>query len=92
MMATTGKRWKGIEMDASAEDDVVIYQVTAGVAVVTMNRPDYRNAQNSLTTYALDAAFQPPADDDAVNVIVLAGAGQPSAPATTSVPPPATTT
>ena len=46
------------------------------VAVVTMNRPDYRNAQNSAMTYALDAAFYRAADDDEVKVIVLAGAGK----------------
>lgn len=33
-------------MDGPVEDDVVIYQVIAGVAIVTMNCPDYRNAQN----------------------------------------------
>jgi enoyl-CoA hydratase len=63
-------------MDAPDEDDVVNYQETAGVAVVTMNRPDYRNAQNSVMTYALDAAFRRAVDDDRVNVIVLAGAGE----------------
>jgi len=67
--------WEGIEMDAPNEDDVVTYKVTAGVAMVTMNRPRYRNAQNSVMTYALDAAFQRAVDDDDVNVIVLAGAG-----------------
>ena len=46
------------------------------VAVVTMNRPRYRNAQNSAMTYALDAAFARAVDDDEVSVIVLAGAGE----------------
>ncbi len=45
------------------------------VAMVTMNRPEYRNAQNSKMTYALDAAFYRAVDDDEVRVIVLAGAG-----------------
>ena len=27
------------------------------IAYVTLNRPEYRNAQNSAMTYALDAAF-----------------------------------
>lgn len=43
--------------------------------MVTMNRPKYRNAQNSAMTYALDAAFYLAADDDEVKVIVLCGAG-----------------
>ncbi|NUT35813.1 MAG: enoyl-CoA hydratase [Hamadaea sp.] len=45
------------------------------VAVVTLDRPRYRNAQNSAMTYALDAAFGAAVDDDEVAVIVLAGAG-----------------
>jgi enoyl-CoA hydratase len=56
--------------------DVVRYEQRGPVAVVTMNRPEYRNAQNSAMTYALDAAFTRAVDDDGVAVIVLAGAGQ----------------
>src|SRR5215207_609543 len=40
-----------------------------------MDRPEYRNAQNSAMTYALDEAFYRAVDDDEVRVIVLAGAG-----------------
>jgi enoyl-CoA hydratase len=54
----------------------VAYDRRDAVAVVTMNRPEYRNAQNSAMTYALDAAFTRAVDDDAVKVIVLAGAGK----------------
>jgi enoyl-CoA hydratase len=56
--------------------EVVTYQRNGRVAVVTMNRPEYRNAQNSAMTYALDAAFTRAVDDDEVKVIVLAGAGK----------------
>jgi enoyl-CoA hydratase len=54
----------------------VEYERRDAVAVVTMNRPEFRNAQNSAMTYALDAAFRRAVDDDAVRVIVLAGAGK----------------
>ncbi len=54
----------------------VQYEVNGPVATVTMNRPEYRNAQNSAMTYALDAAFTRAVDDDEVKVIVLAGAGK----------------
>lgn len=57
------------------ESDVVRYEVRDRVAIVTMNRPDYRNAQNSAMTYALDAAFYRAVADDDVKVIVLAGEG-----------------
>jgi enoyl-CoA hydratase len=54
----------------------VSYELRGPVAVVTMNRPEYRNAQNSAMTYALDDAFSRAVDDPAAKVIVLAGAGK----------------
>jgi enoyl-CoA hydratase len=57
-------------------DEVVRYEVAGPIATVTMNRPEYRNAQNSAMTYALDAAFTRAVDDDEVKVIVLAGEGK----------------
>ncbi|AXI61651.1 enoyl-CoA hydratase [Pseudomonas kribbensis] len=56
--------------------DVVLYEVRGEVALVTMNRPEYHNAQNSQMTYALDAAFRRACDDDEVKVIVLRGTGK----------------
>ncbi|PPK40736.1 enoyl-CoA hydratase [Pseudomonas laurylsulfatiphila] len=58
------------------EAEVVLYEVRDAVAIVTMNRPEYHNAQNSQMTYALDAAFRRACDDDEVKVIVLRGAGK----------------
>ncbi|ORM14326.1 enoyl-CoA hydratase [Prescottella equi] len=58
------------------EGEVVTYEVRDHVAFVTLNRPDYRNAQNSVMTYALDAAFERAVEDDDVKVIVLAGNGE----------------
>jgi enoyl-CoA hydratase len=57
-------------------DEPVRYERHDAVAVITLNRPRYRNAQNSAMTYALDAAFGQAVDDDQVTVIVLAGAGE----------------
>ncbi|MBC6448265.1 enoyl-CoA hydratase [Actinokineospora xionganensis] len=54
----------------------VLYERRGATAVVTMNRPEFRNAQNSAMTYALDAAFARAVDDPEVKVIVLAGAGK----------------
>jgi len=59
-----------------AENPVVLYRTDGPIAVITLNRPEYRNAQNSKMTYALDAAFYQAAADDEVKVIVLAGAGK----------------
>ena len=57
-------------------DEPVLYRVEAATAWITMNRPQYNNAQNSQMTYALDAAFRRAVDDDAVKLIVLAGGGK----------------
>jgi enoyl-CoA hydratase len=57
------------------EKDVVLYERRGAAALVTMNRPRYRNAQNARMTFALDEAFGRAIADDDVKVIVLAGAG-----------------
>src|SRR5262249_50081274 len=45
--------------NGSADDDepVVLYELRGSTALISLNRPRYRNAQNSAMTYALDAAF-----------------------------------
>lgn len=53
----------------------VSYEERGPVALVTLNRPRYRNAQNSAMTYALDRAFARAVNAEQVAVIVLAGAG-----------------
>lgn len=57
------------------EPDVVIYERRGSTALITLNRPRYRNAQNSVMTYAIDAAFERAVNDNDVKVLVLAGAG-----------------
>jgi enoyl-CoA hydratase len=59
-----------------AGDPVVLYRTDGAIAVITMNRPQYRNAQNSAMTYALDQSFYRAAADDEVKVVILAGAGK----------------
>src|SRR6186997_3331049 len=67
---------EGDRMTADQETpDVVLYRSGDGVATITMNRPEVRNAQNSSMTYALDDAFHRAAQDDSVRVIILAGSG-----------------
>ncbi|MFJ3515000.1 enoyl-CoA hydratase [Streptomyces sp. NPDC090131] len=61
--------------DRTPDDTPVLHERRGPVAYVTMNRPRYRNAQNSAMTYALDYAFYRAAEDPAVKVVVLAGAG-----------------
>ena len=49
---------------------------TDAVATITMNRPEVANAQNTQLIDELDAAFDRADADDAVRVVILAGAGQ----------------
>jgi len=59
-----------------AEPEVpVLYEQRGAIAIVSLNRPEFRNAQNSAMTYALDAAYHRAAMDDSVAVIVLRGRG-----------------
>jgi enoyl-CoA hydratase len=75
---TTDATQNGAVPDGAGQDEteVVRYETRDRVAVITLNRPRYRNAQNSAVTYALDAAFQRATNDDGVAVIILAGAGE----------------
>jgi enoyl-CoA hydratase len=57
-------------------DEPVRYEVIDNVAWITMNRPQFNNAQNGQMTYALDDAFGRAVKDDAVRCIVLAGEGK----------------
>lgn len=57
-------------------EEPVLYGVVDGVAWITMNRPQFNNAQNGQMTYALDDAFNRAVQDDAVRAIVLAGNGK----------------
>jgi enoyl-CoA hydratase/carnithine racemase len=54
----------------------VLYEVVGPVATLVMNRPQVANAQDTALIDALDAAFDRADADDAVRVVVLAGAGR----------------
>ena len=73
MTSTTATESGGVP---DAGNPVVLYRRDGDIAVITLNRPEYRNAQNSKMTYALDSAFYKAAADDEVKVIVLGGAGR----------------
>jgi enoyl-CoA hydratase/carnithine racemase len=54
----------------------ILYRVEDGVAVVTLNRPDKLNAWRGEMDRDVRAAMRVAADDPAVKVIVLTGAGK----------------
>lgn len=56
-------------------DTPVTIEVSGGIARLTLNRPDKRNALDSATIGALSAALKRCADDPAVRMLQLTGAG-----------------
>ena len=59
---------------ATYED--ILYRVEAGVATITLNRPDKLNAWRGEMDRDVRAAMRAAADDPDVRVIVLTGAGK----------------
>ena len=55
--------------------EAVLYDVSGGVATITINRPDRRNALSWQVMTELRDAFEVAKDDHGVRVVVLTGAG-----------------
>jgi len=53
----------------------ILYELQDGIARVTLNRPDKRNALDGEMVAELKAAFSVSAADDACRVVLLTGAG-----------------
>ncbi len=54
----------------------VLYEKIDRVAKITLNRPEYRNAESITMSREIQAAFKEGEADEGVRVIVLAGAGK----------------
>jgi methylglutaconyl-CoA hydratase len=57
------------------EENPVVYAVEGAVALVTLNRPEKRNALNDAVVAGLKDALRAAEADDAVRVVVVTGAG-----------------
>jgi 2-(1,2-epoxy-1,2-dihydrophenyl)acetyl-CoA isomerase len=55
--------------------DTVLYEVSDGLATITLNRPEAMNALDIATKVALRDAARAAADDDAVRAVLLTAAG-----------------
>jgi methylglutaconyl-CoA hydratase len=55
---------------------MILYNVASGIACITLNRPEKRNALNPELITALKDALAASAKDDNVRVVLLAGAGK----------------
>ena len=71
------RRAKVHAMNAEQIEPMVAYEEVenGAIAIVTLDRPDARNAQNKQMTYELNDAFTRAANTDSVKCIVLAASG-----------------
>src|SRR5579859_7765901 len=53
----------------------IIYETGEGIAKITINRPEVRNAFRPTTLFELSSAFSIARDDPDTGVIILTGAG-----------------
>jgi naphthoate synthase len=54
----------------------ILYEKAEGIAKITINRPDVRNAFRPLTVREMGLAFEDAREDPEVGVIILTGAGE----------------
>ncbi|HEX2259421.1 MAG TPA: 1,4-dihydroxy-2-naphthoyl-CoA synthase [Actinomycetota bacterium] len=59
----------------SGEFEDIIYETYEGVAKITINRPEVRNAFRPKTLFELSHAFDLARDDPSIGVVILTGAG-----------------
>ena len=64
-----------IAWEPQGEFTDIIYEKADGIAKVTINRPEVRNAFRPTTLFELSDAFDDARDDTAIGVIILTGAG-----------------
>jgi len=65
----------GADWVAEGEWHDIEYHTADGIAKITINRPEVRNAFRPQTLFELQRAFERARDDDSVGVIILTGKG-----------------
>jgi 2-(1,2-epoxy-1,2-dihydrophenyl)acetyl-CoA isomerase len=65
-----------VEVELGSEKDELLLQTVGGVAVLTMNRPERRNALTPTMLEAMGGALSDIERDPAVTCVVLTGAGE----------------
>ena len=64
-----------IDWRAAGEFEDVVYETAEGIAKITINRPEVRNAFRPKTLFELQRAFDLARDDRTIGVVILTGAG-----------------
>ncbi|HKV87617.1 MAG TPA: 1,4-dihydroxy-2-naphthoyl-CoA synthase [Candidatus Dormibacteraeota bacterium] len=59
----------------SGDYEDILYDTAEGIARITINRPEVRNAFRPTTVFELSKAFEAARDDPSVGVVILTGAG-----------------
>ena len=61
--------------DRSGDYEDILYDTSGGIAKITINRPEVRNAFRPKTLFELSDAFNVARDDPSIGVIIFTGAG-----------------
>jgi O-succinylbenzoate synthase len=69
------RQWQRSGSEPGKEYSDIWYDTADGVAKITINRPEVRNAFRPVTLFELSHAFGVARDDPSVGVIILTGAG-----------------
>ncbi|MFQ5518100.1 MAG: 1,4-dihydroxy-2-naphthoyl-CoA synthase [Acidimicrobiia bacterium] len=64
-----------VNWNRSGDQSDILYDTADGMAKITINRPEVRNAFRPTTLFELAAAFEEARNDETVGVIILTGAG-----------------
>jgi naphthoate synthase len=67
--------WKRESPPGGQEYTDTVYETAEGIAKITINRPEVRNAFRPTTLFELSHAFDAARDDPGIGVIILTGAG-----------------
>jgi naphthoate synthase len=68
-------KWQRPEPPSGREYSDIVYETAEGIAKITINRPEVRNAFRPTTLFELSDAFNTARDDPGIGVIILTGAG-----------------
>jgi naphthoate synthase len=67
--------WKRQSPYGGREYTDIVYETAEGIAKITINRPEVRNAFRPATLFELSHAFNAARDDPGIGVVILTGAG-----------------
>ena len=63
------------EWHRSGDYEDILYDTSDGIARITINRPEVRNAFRPTTVFEMSKAFEAARNDPAIGVVILTGAG-----------------